>query len=139
MGDPEHVLPLPRRRETSTYELEIHAQAGRFKFYLAVSRDAEGHPVELWVDCAKEGTMLREFMHGWAALFSIALQNRVPLPRLVHLYKEWQFEPCGRVGGYPAIQTTPSILSLVVSVLEIDFPAEMATDPRQQNLWSRGK
>jgi hypothetical protein len=137
VSDSQRGLDLPRKRDLNTYELVIMSQTGRFKFYLAVSRNGEGHPVEIWVDCAKEGTMLREFMHGWAALFSIALQHRVPLDHLIGLYKEWQFEPCGAVQGFPGITTTPSVLSLVVSILEKEFPKESTPQEGQTDLFPK--
>jgi len=132
-GDPR---PVPQRRETSIYELVILSpETGRFKLYLSVGKDVAGRPVEIWLDCAKEGTMLREFMHAYAALFSIALQHGVPLARLVKLYKEWRFEPCGAVQGFGAVAECQSVLSLVVKVLEAEFPAEMAPPPGQKDLW----
>lgn len=112
----------PPKRDTTTYELVVHsAEAGRFKLYLAVGTDREGRPFEIWLDCAKEGTMLREFMHAWAALFSIALQGGVPLEKLVRKYKEWRFEPAGRVEGVPGIERCDSVLALIVTVLEKEF------------------
>jgi len=134
MGD---IRPVPKRRDTFIYELVIQSpETGRFKLYLSVGKDAAGRPVEIWLDCAKEGTMLREFMHAYAALFSIALQHGVPLARLVHLYKEWRFEPCGPVQGLPGVAECQSVLSLVVRVLEAEFPGEAAAPlPAQKDLW----
>lgn len=117
---------LPKKRPTLTYELIIRTDEGRFKIYLAVGMGLDGKPLEIWLDCAKEGTMLRELMHAWAALFSIALQNGVPLGRIIRLYKNWRFEPCGKVEGYEPVESCESLLSLVVSVLEAEFPREAA-------------
>jgi len=134
MGD---LRPVPKRRDSCVYELVIQSvETGRFKLYLSVGKDAAGRPVEIWLDCAKEGTMLREFMHAYAALFSIALQHGVPLARLVKLYKEWRFEPCGAVQGFGGVAECQSVLSLVVRVLEAEFPGETAPPPAQQDLWS---
>lgn len=135
MSNSEREIEVPKKRDLNTYELVIMSQTGRFKFYLAVSRDLGGHPVELWVDCAKEGTMLREFMHGWASLFSLALQHSVPLQHLIQLYKDVQFEPCGSVQGCPGITTTTSMLALVVTILERDFPKESLSQEGQKSLF----
>lgn len=121
---------LPAKRKTLTYELVILTATGKFKLYLAVGMVDEGRPLEIWLDCAKEGTMLREFMHAWASLFSIALQSGVPLPRLVNLYKNWRFEPCGLVEGFEKVPSCESVLSLVVSVLEAEFPDAVAPDQK---------
>lgn len=131
-------MEIPKKRDTWTYELAILSQQGRFKMYLAVGMGPDGRPLEIWLDCAKEGTMLREFMHAWASLFSIALQSGVPLSRLVHLYKTWRFDPCGPVDGHGQVKTCESVLSLVVSVLEAEFPKEAAGQPEgQRDLFSK--
>lgn len=119
-----------------TYELVIHSPiTGRFKLYFSVGLDDAGRPIEIWLDCMKEGTMLRELMHSWAALFSIALQHRVPMGRLVKLYKEWTFDPNGPVEGLEGIQICVSIPSLVVSLLEKEFPGQMPAGEGQKELW----
>lgn len=118
------MIELPRKRACITYELVIHsAEVGRFKFYLCVSVGTDGAPVELWIDCAKEGTMLREFMHAWAATASMALQGGVPLGRLAHMFHLWRFEPLGRVEGAEGIPECSSILDLVARVIERDWPS----------------
>lgn len=132
-GRMKHVsMEIPKKRNTWTYELVILSQQGRFKVYLAVGLDAHGKPIELWLDCAKEGATLKEFMHAWASLFSIALQGGIPLRRLIPLYKTWRFEPCGKVEGFEGIKTCESILALIVSVLELEFPKEAAGAPKDQ-------
>ena len=126
---------LPKRRESLTYELVIVSrESGRFKMFLGVGI-VDGRVVEIWLDVAKEGAMLRELMHAWAALFSIALQGGVPLARLVKLYKEWGFEPCGRVEGLDKITECKSALSLVVSVLEAEFSDDRGPDAGQGTLF----
>lgn len=130
-------LPVPRKRETWTYELVIKSQElGRFKLYMSVGIDPEGRPIEIWLDCMKEGTMLREFMHAWAALFSVSLQHRVPLAHLVKLYKEWEFQPSGPVEGYSPITTCRSVPSLLVSILELEFPSQLPPQKGQQDLFT---
>lgn len=109
------------KREHWIQELVIHGNMGRLKIYLTAGLDSEDRPIEIWLDCAKEGATLRHLMHGWAALFSVALQSGVSFARLVKLYKGWQFEPSGRVEGHPKVESCQSILDLVVSVLEAEF------------------
>lgn len=138
MPNEHEGLIVPKKRDSCTYELVIQSvETGRFKLYLAVGKDATGRPIEIWLDCAKEGTMLREFMHAWAALFSTALQHRIPLGHLVKLYKEWGFQPAGRVEGFEKIKSCESVLSLVVSVLEMEFPNEMPAPKEQKDLFSK--
>lgn len=138
MAKEHEGLPVPKKRDTWTYELVIQSpETGRFKLYLAVAKDPEGRPIEIWLDCAKEGTMLREFMHAWAALFSTALQHRIPLAHLVKLYKESRFQPFGRVEGFEKITSCESVLSLVVSVLELEFPHEMPPPREQKDLFAK--
>jgi hypothetical protein len=109
------------KRKTWTHELVIQSkEMGRFKLYLAIGEE-KGIPIEIWLDCAKAGTMLREFMHSWAACFSLALQGDVSLAKLVKLYREWKFEPCGRVEGSDGVLECASIPSLVVRILERDY------------------
>lgn len=112
---------LPYKRTNCIYELVIHGENGRFKMYLTVGLSPDGRPLEIWMDCAKDGTTLRELMHSWAALFSIALQSGVPLPRLVKLYRDWRFQPCGRVEGFDKVQKCESMVSLVALVLDAEF------------------
>lgn len=130
---------LPKKRESATYELVILSQElGRFKIYLTVGVNETGRPLEIWLDCAKEGALLRELMHGWASLFSVALQGGVPLRRMAHLYKPWRFEPLGKVEGFDRIQTCESVLSLVVAVLEAEFPKEFTDEVvGQKDLFSK--
>ena len=138
MANEHEGLPVPKKRDTWIYELVIQSpETGRFKLYLSVAKDPEGRPIEIWLDCAKEGTMLREFMHAWAALFSVALQHRIPLATLVKLYKEWGFQPSGVVQGFEKIKSCESVLSLVVSVLELEFPKEMPVQKGQGDLFSK--
>lgn len=112
------------KRKTWTYELVIHSSMGRFKFYLAVSENETATPIEIWIDCAKEGAMLRELMHAWAATFSVALQHGTPVRRFVKLFRKWEFEPKGKVDGLDGIASCESILDLVAQVLEKDWPLE---------------
>lgn len=131
-GAAGHGFPLPRKRDSATYELVVEGESGRLKMYLTVGRGEDGRPLEIWLDVAKEGTMLRELMHAWASLFSIALQSGVPLGRLVKLYRPWCFQPAGRVEGFPKIEFCTSVLSLVVSVLEAEFPSFLSEPPSAQ-------
>lgn len=128
-------LEKPKKRDSVIYELVILSLQGRFKMYLTVGVNTSGKPIEIWLDCAKEGAMLRELMHAWAALFSVALQGGVPLERLINLYKPWGFEPCGRVEGLPGIETCESPISLVASVLEAEFPKETVPQEIQKTLF----
>lgn len=114
------LVPRPKR-PSAIYELVIRSEVlGRFKFYLTVGLHG-GRLIELWLDCAKEGATLRELLHAWSALFSVALQEGVPLARLVKLYKKWKFEPCGRVEGFPGIESCVSMLELVATILEREY------------------
>jgi ribonucleoside-diphosphate reductase alpha chain len=119
-------MPEPNtKRHTTTYEVAIQSrELGRFKFYLSVGEGAFGTPHEVWIDCAKEGTTLREFMHAWAATFSIALQSGVPVRRYIKLLRHWSFEPKGRVEGVNGIDSCESILDFVAQVFEKEWPLE---------------
>lgn len=65
MANEHEGLAVPKQRDSWTYELVIQSpETGRFKLYLAVGMDASGRPIEIWLDCAKEGTMLRELTYS---------------------------------------------------------------------------
>src|SRR5438876_6880071 len=87
--------PLRRRltdtRTAVTHKFDIAGHEG----YLTVGLFGDGHPGELFITMAKEGSTIGGLMDGIGTLTSMALQYGVPLEALVRKFAHQRFEPSG--------------------------------------------
>lgn len=114
--------PLPARRLGNTYEIEIFTANGRVKMYLRTGLYEDGSLGEIFVDVAKFGSDIRGMFSCWAILFSIALQNGVPLERLCRTFEGVSFEPKGRVAcPVEGLVQCSSVPDVVCRILRAEF------------------
>lgn len=120
--------PLPGTRKGNTYELVIHSDfMGRTKFYLRTGEYPDGRLGEIFIDSLRQESFFRHALNGWAMLFSLALQNGIPLARLVHMFTGLEWEPKGRVNSPIAgIDKCASPFDLVVQVLKSEYGAKQS-------------
>jgi len=87
--------PLRRRlldtRRAVTHKFDIAGHEG----YLTVGLFDDGHPGELFITMAKEGSTIGGLMDSIGTLTSLALQYGVPLDALVRKFAHQRFEPSG--------------------------------------------
>jgi ribonucleoside-diphosphate reductase alpha chain len=82
---------LPDERVARTHKFSIAGHEG----YLTVGLYESGHPGEIFLRMAKEGSTVSGLMDTIATMTSISLQYGVPLKALVDKFSHTRFEPAG--------------------------------------------
>jgi ribonucleoside-diphosphate reductase alpha chain len=82
---------LTDTRSALTHKFDIAGHEG----YLTVGLFEDGHPGELFITMAKEGSTIGGLMDAIGTLTSMALQYGVPLEALVKKFAHQRFEPSG--------------------------------------------
>jgi ribonucleoside-diphosphate reductase alpha chain len=112
--------PLRRRlaetRTAITHKFDIAGHEG----YLTVGLFEDGHPGELFITMAKEGSTIGGLMDGIGTLTSMALQYGVPLEALVKKFAHQRFEPSGFTKN-PEIRNAASITDYVFRWMALQF------------------
>jgi ribonucleoside-diphosphate reductase alpha chain len=116
----ESGKPLRRRlsdtRTAITHKFDIAGHEG----YLTVGLFEDGHPGELFITMAKEGSTIGGLMDGIGTLTSMALQYGVPLEALVKKFAHQRFEPSGFTKN-PEIRNASSITDYVFRWMAVQF------------------
>ncbi len=107
---------LPATRSAVTHKFDIAGHEG----YLTVGLFEDGHPGELFVTMAKEGSTIGGLMDSIGALTSMSLQYGVPLEALVKKFAHQRFEPSGFTKN-PDIRNAASIIDYVFRWMGITF------------------
>ena len=112
--------PLRRRlsdtRTAVTHKFDIAGHEG----YLTVGLFEDGHPGELFITMAKEGSTIGGLMDTIGTLTSMALQYGVPLEALVKKFAHQRFEPSGFTKN-PDIRNASSITDYVFRWMAMQF------------------
>ena len=112
--------PLRRRlsdtRTAITHKFDIAGHEG----YLTVGLFEDGHPGELFITMAKEGSTIGGLMDGIGTLTSMALQYGVPLEALVKKFAHQRFEPSGFTKN-AEIRNAASITDYVFRWMALQF------------------
>ncbi len=112
--------PLRRRlsdtRPAITHKFDVAGHEG----YLTVGLFEDGHPGELFITMAKEGSTIGGLMDGLGTLTSLALQYGVPLEALVRKFAHQRFEPSGFTKN-PDIRNASSITDYVFRWMAVQF------------------
>ncbi len=94
-GNGSKVRPLRRRmpstRQSLTHKFDIAGHEG----YLTVGLYDDGHPGELFITMAKEGSTVGGLMDAFGTAISMCLQYGVPVKSLVEKFAHTRFEPSG--------------------------------------------
>ncbi len=107
---------LPDTRTAVTHKFDIAGHEG----YLTVGLFEDGHPGELFITMAKEGSTIGGLMDGIGTLTSLALQYGVPLEALVRKFAHQRFEPSGFTKN-AEIRNAASITDYVFRWLALQF------------------
>lgn len=108
---------LPACRRGPRWKLTLGGHA----IHLSVGEYLDGTPGEVFIDMHKVGTAFRVFSAAFAIVTSLALQHGVPLAVIVHALRDMHGEPDGDVTGHESVTTAPSIVALIVRVLEAEY------------------
>jgi ribonucleoside-diphosphate reductase alpha chain len=112
--------PLRRRlsdtRTAVTHKFDIAGHEG----YLTVGLFDDGHPGELFVTMAKEGSTIGGLMDTIGTLTSMSLQYGVPLETLLRKFAHQRFEPSGFTKN-PEIRSASSIIDYVFRWMALQF------------------
>jgi ribonucleoside-diphosphate reductase alpha chain len=116
----ESGKPLRRRlsdtRTAVTHKFDIAGHEG----YLTVGLFDDGHPGELFVTMAKEGSTIGGLMDTIGTLTSMSLQYGVPLETLLKKFAHQRFEPSGFTKN-PEIRSASSIIDYVFRWMALQF------------------
>ncbi len=116
-GPPAAVrYKLPPERRSFTHKFSIGGHEG----YVTVGLYEAGHPGEIFVRMAKEGSVIAGLMDSFATAVSLALQHGVPLAVLCDKFKGTRFEPSGFTGN-PDIPIATSIMDYLFRWLSMRF------------------
>ncbi len=107
---------LPDERRALTHKFSVAGHDG----YLHVGLYEDGHPGEIFIRMAKEGSTISGLMDAFATSVSIALQYGVPLDLLVHKFSHMRFEPSGMTLN-PEIPFAKSITDYIFRYLASKF------------------
>jgi ribonucleoside-diphosphate reductase alpha chain len=99
---------LPSERSSITHKFSVGGHEG----YITVGMYADGHPGEIFIKMAKEGSTLSGIMDAFALSVSISLQYGVPLRALVDKFVNSRFEPSGYTGN-PKIRYAKSVVDYI--------------------------
>jgi ribonucleoside-diphosphate reductase alpha chain len=99
---------LPAERNSITHKFSVGGHEG----YITVGMYADGHPGEIFIKMAKEGSTLSGIMDAFALSVSISLQYGVPLRALVDKFVNSRFEPSGYTGN-PRIRYAKSVVDYI--------------------------
>lgn len=108
---------LPTLRQGHVQEVEVDDQ----KLYIRASEYPDGTLGEIFLDIAKDGSMLQAMFGSFAKVFSIAIQHGVPLETLVESFLHTKFEPAGFVQGHEYVKSCTSVLDLVARHLGVMY------------------
>ena len=107
---------LPDTRRAVTHKFDVAGHEG----YLTVGLFENGHPGELFITMAKEGSTIGGLMDSIGTLTSLALQYGVPLEALIKKFAHQRFEPSGFTRN-PDIRNASSIIDYVFRWLAFEF------------------
>jgi ribonucleoside-diphosphate reductase alpha chain len=107
---------LPATRQSVTHKFAVGGHEG----YITVGLFEDGHPGELFITMAKEGSTIGGLMDTIGTLTSLALQYGVPLDALVNKFSHMRFEPSGWTGNAD-IPNAKSVVDYIFRWLGIAF------------------
>lgn len=88
--------------------------------YLHVGLLPNGHPGEIFIRMAKEGSTLSGLMDILAVQISLCLQHGVPLEEITEHFKHTRYEPAGQTNN-PAIPEASSLTDYIGKYLALKF------------------
>ena len=123
-GDPFAVSPTPMRvrlpdeRPSLTHKFSVGGHEG----YIHVGLYDDGRPGEIFIDMAKEGSVISGLMDAFATSISLGLQYGVPLEALIKKFAHSRFEPSGFTNN-EHIRVAKSVIDYIFRWLGLKFLA----------------
>jgi len=112
---------MTNRYKGWTQKFIIKGRQEEMKGYLRVSERDDGTLHGIQLDIHREGSFAKAFANAFAASMNIGLQNGVPLSVYVEAFKDWKFEPYGKVECSDSIKIAQSLLDYVMRELEVKY------------------
>ncbi len=107
---------LQDERRSITHKFSV----GQHEGYITVGLYDDGAPGELFIQMAKEGSVISGLMDSFATSVSIGLQYGVPLKVLVNKFAHMRFEPSGYTKN-PQIRFAKSVIDYIFRWLATKF------------------
>lgn len=111
-----HRVRLPDERQAVTHKFSISGHEG----YITVGLYPNGKPGEMFIQMAKEGSVVSGLMDSFATSVSIMLQYGVPLKVLVNKFSHARFEPSGFTGNKD-IPIAKSVMDYIFRWMDLKF------------------
>lgn len=107
---------LPQTRDSITHKFSV----GGLEGYLTIGLHADGHPGEIFLKIAKEGSTVSGLCQAFCRAFSLAMQYGLPVEEAVSRFKGMRFEPQGMTSN-PAIPVAASVVDYIARYVEMEF------------------
>jgi ribonucleoside-diphosphate reductase alpha chain len=114
---------LPDLRDSITHKFSV----GGHKGYLTVGMYEDGRPGEIFLNMAKDGSVISGLMNTIALMTSVSLQHGVPLEFFVNKFSHIRFEPSGFTNNKD-IPIAKSIIDYVFRWLGLQFLPDSQID-----------
>jgi len=108
--------PMPNDVSGWRHKFEIDGYRG----YIIVNEYPDGRPGEVFLRLGKPGSTISGLMNGFTQLLSIALQYRIPLPKLIGSFIDTRFEPAG-ITSNKQIRFSKSLYDYLFKVLDVRY------------------
>ena len=115
--------PLPDLRDSKTHKFSVGGHEG----YLTVGMYEDGRPGEIFLNMAKDGSVISGLMNTIALMTSVSLQHGVPLEFFVNKFSHIRFEPSGFTNNKD-IPIAKSIIDYVFRWLGLQFLPDSQID-----------
>lgn len=113
---------LPFMREGFTLEVLVGDSSASFQpVFIRTGEYEDGTLGEVFIDMYREGSPFKAKLSSWAVQTSKSLKLGMPLTNLIGTYLYVDAKPNGQVKNYPYLIEVPSIESLVVRVLGLEY------------------
>lgn len=116
---------MPPRRKSWTQKVRIGGQT----FYLTCGEYADGRLGEVFLSCSKAGSFSQGVCDTLARLVSVALQDGVPLARVIHAMQMLNFPPNGEVTGSKVATNATSVPDWLAQELAAAYCSGSVVNP----------
>jgi len=113
-GQPRRLNP---RRKAINRKITI----GGLNVYTTEGPYPNGDLAEVFIDLNKEGSTMRALYNCIAILTSLCIQYGCPVEVLTKFFANMNFEPNGKVIGYPRIKYGQSVIDVIFRLIGIEY------------------
>jgi ribonucleoside-diphosphate reductase alpha chain len=119
-GSARPARPFRRKLSDERHAFTHKFSVGGHEGYITVGLYEDGHPGEIFITMAKEGSTVSGLMDSFATAISLALQYGVPLKVLCDKFSHTRFEPSGWSTN-PDIGYAKSLMDYIFRWLALKF------------------